>query len=135
MAWNEENIAVLRELYALGMPTRRIAAELGMTKNQVIGKAGRLGFEHPNSPSPVQIYPPPYRKIETPDYAHCQFPTGNVGEAGFHFCGDTAKIGSAYCEEHHTRCHRDRRDREDGYGHSSKSPFNRFYSYFPIKQE
>jgi hypothetical protein len=39
MAWNEENIAVLRELYALGMPTRRIAAELGMTKNQVIGKA------------------------------------------------------------------------------------------------
>jgi hypothetical protein len=108
MAWNEENIAVLRELYALGMPTRRIAAELGMTKNQVIGKAGRLGFEHPNSTSPVQIYHPPYRKIETPDYAHCQFPTGNVGEAGFHFCGDTAKIGSAYCEEHHTRCYRDR---------------------------
>jgi hypothetical protein len=97
MAWNEENIAVLRELYALGMPTRRIAAELGMTKNQVIGKAGRLGFEHPNSTSPVQIYHPPYRKIETPDYAHCQFPTGDVGEAGFHFCGDTAKVGSSYC--------------------------------------
>ena len=128
MAWNEENIAVLRELYAAGKPCRLIAADLGMTKNMVIGKAGRLGLEHPNSTSPVEVYHPPYQEIETPDYKHCQFPTGDVGEAGFHFCGDTAKIGSAYCEEHHTRCHRDRRDREDGYVHSSKSPFNRFYS-------
>ena len=135
MEWNDATVDKLREWYAAGKPCRLIAAELGMTKNMVIGKARRLGLWHPNGAAPVQIYHPPYRKIETPDYAHCQFPTGNVGEAGFHFCGDTAKIGSAYCEEHHTRCHRDRRDREDGYGHSSKSPFNRFYSYFPIKQE
>ena len=108
MEWNDATVDKLREWYAAGKPCRLIAAELGMTKNMVIGKARRLGLWHPNGAAPVQISPPPYRKIETPDYAHCQFPTGNVGEAGFHFCGDTAKVGSSYCEEHHTRCYRDR---------------------------
>ena len=128
MAWNEENIAVLRELYALGMPTRRIAAELGMTKNQVIGKAGRLGLEHPNSTSPIEVYRPPYRDIETPDFRHCQYPIGAVGDPEFKFCGDIVKVSSSYCEAHHAKCHRPRRRREDGFVYSVKNSLYRLFS-------
>jgi GcrA cell cycle regulator len=127
MAWNEASIAVLRKLYALGVPTRIIAAELGMTKNMVIGKAGRLGLEHPNSTSPVPIYRPPYRDIETPDFRHCQYPIGNVGEPGFRFCGDPAKIRSSYCEAHHAKCYRVLQDRDGSIVHVSKSPFSRLH--------
>jgi hypothetical protein len=127
MAWNEVNIAQLRELYELGIPTRRIAAELGMTKNMIIGKAGRLGLEHPNSTSPVEVYRPPYREIETPDFLHCQYPIGDVGQPGFRFCGDVAKIRSSYCEAHHAKCYRATQDREDDIVHVSKSPFNRLF--------
>lgn len=45
--WNDSNSKMLRELWATGMSCRDIAARIGgMTRNAVIGKAGRLGL-HP----------------------------------------------------------------------------------------
>lgn len=40
--WSEETEARLRELHATGLSFGRIAAELGMSRNAVIGKAHRL---------------------------------------------------------------------------------------------
>ena len=45
MAWTEERINKLRQLYSLGWPHSRIAAALGgVSRNAVIGKAPRLGL-------------------------------------------------------------------------------------------
>lgn len=46
MGWNEHKIERLKQLWAEGVTASAIAADLGgITKNAVIGKAGRLGLE------------------------------------------------------------------------------------------
>lgn len=35
----------------------------------------------------------------------CQYPHGDVGEPGFHFCGAAVREGSSYCDGHHDLCH------------------------------
>jgi GcrA cell cycle regulator len=45
MAWDEIRIATLKGMWNEGMPSRTIAAKLGITKNAVLGKAHRLGLE------------------------------------------------------------------------------------------
>lgn len=42
--WTEERVGDLRRLYAENKTFRVIASELGVTRNSVIGKAGRLGL-------------------------------------------------------------------------------------------
>lgn len=43
--WNEDRVTSLKAMWADGKSARLIAAELGVTRNSIIGKARRLGLE------------------------------------------------------------------------------------------
>lgn len=58
MSWNDERIALLKELWAEGLTCTRIAARLGgVTRNSVIGKVRRLGlpFREPGCAGPREL--------------------------------------------------------------------------------
>lgn len=103
--------------------TARIARELGVTKNAVIGRAHRLGL--PKRPSPVRrgivkrplsiahvgSAPAPIGSI-----TDCKFiaadPHGMFARGDNPFCGQPTLPGSAYCGVHHKICYvRPRRER------------------------
>ena len=44
MAWTEEKVSKLKELWGSGLTTSQIGEQLGYSKNAVIGKAHRLGL-------------------------------------------------------------------------------------------
>ena len=53
MAWTEDRVAMLRELWSKGLSASQIAVQLGgVSRNAVIGKAHRLGLE--SRPSPIR---------------------------------------------------------------------------------
>ena len=53
MAWTEDRVAMLRELWTKGLSASQIAVQLGgVSRNAVIGKAHRLGLE--SRPSPIR---------------------------------------------------------------------------------
>ena len=52
MAWTEEQIDQLKDLWSEGLSTSEIGRKLGVTKNAVVGKAHRLGL--PPRPSPIK---------------------------------------------------------------------------------
>ena len=52
MAWTEDQIDQLKELWGEGLSTSEIGRKLGVTKNAVVGKAHRLGL--PPRPSPIK---------------------------------------------------------------------------------
>ena len=93
--------ARLEELRDSGLTFRQIAKALGMTKNQVIGKAHRLGMIGKNAPRNV----PPPSVVLFPDRGHCVYPIGDPGDDGFHFCGAAIRDGSPYCADHHRICY------------------------------
>lgn len=49
--WTPEADAVVREMWAEGISTMKIAARLCVTKNSVIGRVGRLGLTRRDNPS------------------------------------------------------------------------------------
>lgn len=53
MAWTDERVTLLRELWSKGLSASQIAVQLGgVSRNAVIGKAHRLGLE--SRPSPIR---------------------------------------------------------------------------------
>jgi GcrA cell cycle regulator len=53
MAWTDDRVAMLRELWTKGLSASQIAVQLGgVSRNAVIGKAHRLGLE--SRPSPIR---------------------------------------------------------------------------------
>jgi GcrA cell cycle regulator len=50
--WNDVSLQALRQLWGEGRTASQIAALLGLTRNQVIGKAHRLGLD--GRPSPIK---------------------------------------------------------------------------------
>lgn len=101
--WTPARVAELTELFADGLSYEDIGQRMGLTKNAVLGKAHRLGFEVRVEIAPqsttlsrldaLNIFPPGSR---------CQFPIGNPGSDGFHFCGTkTIESADPYCREHH----------------------------------
>lgn len=54
-SWNDDRVRILRDGYETGAPVIEIAAQLGVSKNTVIGKAYRLGLKHPTQPTPQKM--------------------------------------------------------------------------------
>ncbi|WP_138380574.1 GcrA family cell cycle regulator [Luteithermobacter gelatinilyticus] len=143
MAWTDERVEKLRELWDKGLSASQIAKELGegVTRNAVIGKAHRMGLA--SRPSPVKTDPAkkvkkavekkkPSRKaaggkvslLELTDRM-CKWPIGHPGEPDFHFCGKPSRPGFPYCQEHCAEAYQvqqPRRDRRTNRGRISASP-------------
>ncbi len=128
MAWTEAQIADLKRLWIAGHSTSHIGTILGVSKNAVIKKAHRLKL--PARPSPIRhssepkkpkraplpkqvrkiqrrpIFRPTRPRIGAPS---CLWPTGDPGDADFHFCSGKTVPGKPYCPEHCARAYRPRR--------------------------
>ncbi|GHF12921.1 global cell cycle regulator GcrA-like protein [Kordiimonas sediminis] len=115
MAWTDERIEKLKELWDSGLSASQIAKELaeGVTRNAVIGKAHRLGLK--SRPSPVKsdktkpkAAPKKVVKKETSKFVTlldltdrmCKWPHGHPGDDDFHFCGKSSEPGMPYCAAH-----------------------------------
>lgn len=114
MAWTDDRIARLKELWKKGLSASQIAGELGgVTRNAVIGKAHRLGLQSRPSPvkgdasrakkpAPAAPRKPEKKRVTLLDLTDrmCKWPIGHPGEPDFHFCGRPAAPGMPYCAEH-----------------------------------
>ncbi|WP_321389418.1 GcrA family cell cycle regulator [Emcibacter sp.] len=145
MAWTDERVEKLRELWDKGLSASQIAKELGegVTRNAVIGKAHRMGLA--SRPSPVKADPAkkPKKAAEKQPAAvkkkaaggkvsllelterMCKWPIGHPGEPDFHFCGKPSRPGFPYCTEHCAEAYQvqqPRRDRRANRGRISATP-------------
>lgn len=126
MAWTDDRVEKLRELWDKGLSASQIAKELaeGVTRNAVIGKAHRMGLA--SRPSPVKADPakraaatskkkaaptnkkekvkstPSSGKVTILDLTEsmCKWPIGHPGEPNFHFCGKPSQPTFPYCAAH-----------------------------------
>ena len=124
MAWTDDRVEKLSELWDKGLSASQIAKELaeGVTRNAVIGKAHRMGLA--SRPSPVKSgsakiaavaakkkgapkkalskAPPASGKISILDLTEskCKWPIGHPGEENFHFCGKPSQPKLPYCANH-----------------------------------
>jgi len=131
MAWTDETIEKLKQLWAKGQSASKIAEELGagITRNAVIGKAHRLGLKA--RPSPVRVdgskskaaagakarrgKAKKKKTIGLLDLTErmCKWPIGHPGEADFHFCGAEAVPGTPYCQAHCQEAYQTPQSRRD----------------------
>ncbi len=108
--WTKSAIARLTKAYADGIPARQIAAELGISKGSVVGKAYRLNIKHRDRPrvdfKAAKEYKRASMELVINNVRSCQFPHGDPREPDFHFCGADTQEGSSYCSDHHMICYR-----------------------------
>lgn len=130
MAWTEERVEELKQLWADGLSASQIARQMGgVTRNAVIGKVHRLGLSGRGAPTrssrprrvtmpkpavkPVITKPLPavvedpvtlsdgnHANVLTIRDSMCKWPIGDPTQSGFHFCGRPTKHGASYCEGH-----------------------------------
>jgi hypothetical protein len=127
--WTPETEARLRDLAAQALRVRAIAAEFGVTRNSIIGKARRLGVDLQFTRSKAPRKQPSRgtgisfrakfvrpQKAALPDAPeplnipfenlrknHCRYAV--TDDAPYFFCGAPKTEGSSYCEHHHGVCH------------------------------
>lgn len=112
---NPDAAGKLRTLWKKGLSASQIAAELGCTRNTVIGKAHRLRLS--KRPSPIKRKPRRTWKDMFPHLSPskqekcCAWPEG---------CKEFATNGS-WCEEHYARVIDQRkRKKKSDFGHDEK---------------
>ncbi len=103
--WTVDDDALLRRLSEEGVTTAAIGRALGVTKNAVCGRRGRLSL--PKRPSPIKKRLLPRTGLLggiAGLLAHqCRFPIGEGAEMTF--CTATAVEWRPYCAEHMRRTH------------------------------
>lgn len=117
--WTPERIEALQAGIDEGLTFVQIAERAGLTKNQCIGKASRLGLR-PRDDAPlsraqlVQRARPDIARQTTaerldalnrqfPGFGCCVFPIGAPGDAGFRFCSAAVPADNMiapYCAAH-----------------------------------
>lgn len=109
--WEDGQTERLIELWDGDRPTREIADILGLTRNQVIGKAHRLGLRHNAATWSKARKDGAARIGKLLDGGYnartCQFIEGEPEGMDTVYCGDDVKVGSSYCEMHHALCYRE----------------------------
>ena len=121
--WTEELMERLKTIYATGLSSSQIAAEMncGISRNSVIGKVNRMGLTRdneykPRKPKPVyvrkKLAKPPtiFSPVEWRDDGEplhvslidlgandCRWP---YGDGPFTHCGHRQIDGSSYCGHH-----------------------------------
>ena len=128
MAWTDEKVEILTQLWGKGHSASEIARIIGdVSRNAVIGKAHRLGLSGrpktaSSSSSPVVAKPKPVVRRRTPvekprpvfiaegpiigagilDLTErmCRWPIGDPKSSDFKFCGRKVATGCTYCSEH-----------------------------------
>lgn len=88
-----------------GFSARQAANELGTTRGAVLGKAHRMGIGvNPKARAVDKQYRERVYFADldtgTADEWGCQWPIGDPGEPGFHFCEAERVTGKSYCAEH-----------------------------------
>lgn len=129
IVWDDAKKSELTRLWDAKWPSRAIAAEMGISKNAVIGQAHRLKLESRErvaKPKPPRKPRTPHQRnafdkvfapfayvpsaadveplnISFADLAEnsCRYPTG---EAPITFCGHPKRASSSYCASHHALC-------------------------------
>ncbi|MGI9485453.1 MAG: GcrA family cell cycle regulator [Geminicoccaceae bacterium] len=113
--WVPEQDAVLRTHWGKGKTAAEIGKLLGKNKNQVIGRANRLGLQTPK-PEHIDTRPrsgpgrrrklsvirPKGPRVLSAGADGCQWLDGEPRER--RFCGDPVREGSSFCDDHHQRC-------------------------------
>lgn len=124
--WIGAKPSKLEELWKAGVSASRIAAELGCTRNAVMGRLNRVGLlrngglparitrvKTPRAPRPAKIIPPEITDQEIPVEQRvslleltrdtCRWPVGDPQEEGFFFCGAKPEKSGPYCPAHRAR--------------------------------
>ncbi len=76
--WTEERTALLTKLWKEGRSAAVVAAEMGITKNMVIGKVTRLGISGRGYPTVIAKPPPQRRPPTIPPRAEAAHPLRSV---------------------------------------------------------
>lgn len=123
MTWTLERTDRLKKLWAQGYSGSQIASDFGnMTRNQVIGKAYRMGlykkkpkreYNYAYGSAPHVAYVETAETIAVPaeqrksfaelTSTNCRWPIGDPQLPGFFFCGAASDQVSPYCAHHHRR--------------------------------
>jgi GcrA cell cycle regulator len=96
----ERNDCKLRELVEAGKTATAAGAEIGVSKNAVIGRAYRLCLQWARKPSPRRPPTPPAFIPPVPLAGCCAWPHGHPDQRDFHYCDEAALRGRPYCAAH-----------------------------------
>ena len=101
MAWSDDQIDMLKTMWAQGCVASEIAAALGnnISRNAVIGKAHRMGLAGRESPIKKKASARVLTLISLTERM-CRWPFGDPRHKDFHFCGRPIDFSSTYCAEH-----------------------------------
>jgi GcrA cell cycle regulator len=125
MHWSSEKLEELKRLSAAGYSYQQIANQIGVTRNAVAGKLGRLGMRQPKLPPPskqaaakrqrptlrlVALFGRRLEDVPIANDRHCSLLELNAGKCrwpinepdsdNFCFCGNTPLAGFPYCVGH-----------------------------------